>query len=300
MSIEALKWALDIGEELELEPPRRLVLIMLGNSADPAGGHLFPSHGFISRRTGLAISTVRGHMAGLQKSGLLIKEPRARQDGGQTSNEYRLALHQPGLGLEDTPLPDSSRGGAQPSRGPASQPAGGGLNSKVLKQEGNVGVGPSPTAQCAEAYRHGIKTRYQADYPGSAKLNGIMAQLVKELGATPALAVVKDYMASTDKWYLTKRHALEYLKRDAAQIWIQLQERSGAAAKPPAIATTFLSYEGAKPESQLNDYPVDDPERIARKVLADYGKRIPGWGGKNIIVQIGAKRATFSIAELGR
>ena len=135
MSIEALKWALDIGEELGLEPARRLVLIMLGNSADPAGCRLFPSHGYISRRTGLAKSTVRAHVTALVAAGLMVKEPRHRDDRGQTSNNYRLAMKQPGLGLDDTPLPDSSRGGAAAAPPRASQPAGGGSHSKELKQE---------------------------------------------------------------------------------------------------------------------------------------------------------------------
>lgn len=298
VSIEALKWALDIGEELDLEPPRRLVLIMLGNSADPAGGHLFPSHKYISRRTGLAYSTVREHIAALQQAKLLIKEPRLRDDGGQTSNQYRLAMRQPGLALDDTPLPESSRGGVVASRAPASQPAGGAAHSKVLKQEVSIAE-QSPAAQCAQAYRQGIKARYEADYPGSAKLNGIMAALVRELGADPALQVVRAYMASNDPWYAKKTHALEYLKRDAAQIWVTLQQRSGTAERPPEKAQALLGYPDGR-ENRLQDYPAGDPEQIARRVLRDYASRIPVWKPKNVIVQLGAKRYPFSIEELAR
>lgn len=300
MSIEALKWALDIGEELKLEPPRRLVLIMLGNSADPMGGSLFPSHGYISRRTGIAISTVRAHIAALQKSGLLIKEPRHREDRGQTSNNYRLAMRQPGLGLEDTPLPESSRGVPVVSRAPADPQAGGGRNSKVLKQE-IEGAGQSPVAACFEAYRHGIKTAHGADYPPSASANGILGKIVAKLGAEPALAVVRAFVASTKPFYVGRKHALEILAKDATTIWIEIQQHTGgrAAQKPATVAHVAVLNADQSVNRQLADYPMGDPRDIAQRAFAAYRNAIAKWpSAKYIGVRQGEAVSKFSIEEL--
>jgi len=299
MSIEALRWALEEGQARELEPPKRHILLMLGNRADERG-YCFPSIAWVCKRTGYTRRTVQMHMKDLEAAGLLRRDMRPDGKGGRTSDAIWLGLRQPGLPLPD-PSADFALGGGQdaargavdvrPPRAPRAP------KKKEDTQEIQKPSGPSPAAQCAAAYQHGIKARYQADYPGSAKLNGIMAQLVKELGAEPALAVVQGYLASGDKWYVLKRHALEYLKRDAAQIWIQLQERSGQAARGPAIATAYIEKLGGD-ETKLRDYAVDEPERLARAVLKDYGMRLDGWQAKNIIVQIGARRHPFSIAEL--
>lgn len=303
MSIEALKWALDIGEELGLEPPRRLVLIMLGNSADPAGGNLFPSHAYISRRTGLATSTVRAHLAALQKIGLLIREPRHREDRGQTSNNYRLAMRQPGLGLDDTPLPESSRGGHVAGTPPASREAPPPPHSMVLKQEvgGDAGQGkPSPVAACFEAYRHGIKTVHGAEYPPSASANGMLAQLVKKLGAEPALQVVRAYVASTKPFYLQRKHALEILAKDGPTIWIELQQRSGARREAPVTAAKVeILNEAGEPGRRLQDYPPGDAQQIAKQAFADYRNMIAKLqSARYINVRQGAQAARFSIEEL--
>lgn len=299
MSIEALKWALDIGEELDLESPRRLVLIMLGNSADQAGGSLFPSHGYISRRTGLALSTVRAHITALAKAGLLLKEPGRRSDGGQSSNQYRLAMRQPGLALDDTPLLDSGRGVPPAGRGPARQPAGGGEHSKVLKQEEKKGAGqasPSPVTACFEAYRQGIKAAHGAEYPPSASANGILSQVVKKLGAEAALAVVRAYVASRKPFYVQRKHALEILAKDAPTIWIELQQHAGGG-KPPAVASLYVEWnDGA--QVRLTDYPTDKPELLARRLLKDYASKFATGRARNIHVQVGAARHAFSVKEL--
>jgi DNA-binding transcriptional ArsR family regulator len=117
MSIEALKWALDIGEELDLDPVPRFILVALGNRADEEG-YVYPSVRWIIKRTGYGERTVREHLKVMRERGLVSKESRHREDGGQTSNLYRLAMKQPGLPLESPPA--AGAGGEAP---PAPPPA---------------------------------------------------------------------------------------------------------------------------------------------------------------------------------
>ena len=236
MSIEALKWSLDIGEERELEASQRLVLIMLGNSADHAGSNLYPSYSFISRRTGLGKSTVRSHISALQAAGLLIKESRSRGDGSQTSNCYRLAMTQMGLELEATPMLNSGRGvpetstrGARPRAGGV--PMAGTLEPQELKQEdtraGPGRAAPSPVAACFKAYQAGIKNAYGADYPTSRRANGLISEIVNRIGADAALKIVGYYLTHRKSFYAQRRHALEILVQDCTGLWLEMQSAAG-------------------------------------------------------------------------
>ena len=236
MSIEALKWSLDIGEERDLEASQRLVLIMLGNSADHTGSNLYPSYSFISRRTGLGKSTVRSHITALQAAGLLIKESRARGDGSQTSNCYRLAMTQMGLGLEDTPVlnsgrgvPDTSTRGARPRAGGV--PTAGTLEPQEEKgeerKEGAGRAAPTPIAAGFKAYQAGIKDAYGADYPPSRRANGLISEIVNRIGAPAALMVIPYYLNHRKPFYAQRRHALEILVQDCTGLWLEMQSAAG-------------------------------------------------------------------------
>lgn len=302
MSIEALKWALDIGEEFDLEPPRRLVLIMLGNSSDPAGGHLFPSHGYLSRRTGLANSTVRAHLAALQKAKLLIREPRAREDGGQTSNQYRLAMRQPGLNLEDTPLPESSRGGVVAGTPPASQPAPPPSHTKGLKQElVDLRLAKaSPVAGAFKVYQDGIKAKYGTTYPPSAKANGMLKQLVARVGAGEAENVIRHYLAHQNPFYARVKHKLDFLIRDAEQIYMDFQAASGTAtAKAPTTARIALLAGDNRVMRELAEVPAGNMQQIALQAVRDHTTLVAHLSPKYVAVRQGAERRQYSLEELG-
>lgn len=305
MSIEALKWSLDIGEEREIEPSQRLVLIMLGNSADHTGSNLYPSYSFISRRTGLGKSTVRSHISALQAAGLLIKESRSRGDGSQTSNCYRLAMTQMGLGLEDNPVlnsgmgvPDSSTRGARPRAGGV--PTAGTLEpQEETKEETKAGSGraaPSPVTACFQAYRDGINRLYGADYPPSRQANGMLSHIVTKLGAEPALRVVAFYLAHRKPFYCQRKHALEILVQDCSTLWLELQAAAGAGA-PATKAIALFEFEDGRMK-QMNDYPVAEPLEVAKACAREYASRIEPWHVRNIVVRIGDRQNKFTPQEV--
>ena len=96
MSIEALRWALQIGEEQNLEPTMRHVLLILGNRADELG-YLYPSIAWICARTGLSRRTVQTQLKAIGQAGLLRRDIRQNDAGVRTSDAYQLTINQAGL-----------------------------------------------------------------------------------------------------------------------------------------------------------------------------------------------------------
>lgn len=110
MSYEAMTWAVKIIEQNKAwKTPLRFVLLIMANRADEEG-ILYPSVRWIMERTALGESTIREATRELKQLGLLIKEPRQREQGGQTSNEYRLAMSQFVLKLEVVAPPPAGGG----------------------------------------------------------------------------------------------------------------------------------------------------------------------------------------------
>ncbi|WP_447979049.1 helix-turn-helix domain-containing protein [Candidatus Nitrospira bockiana] len=83
----ALTWAF----EQKLEPVQKLILLALADQADP-WGRCYPGLPSVSERTGLAVETIRRHIARLRTQGLMRVIERRRADGSRTTNEYRLML----------------------------------------------------------------------------------------------------------------------------------------------------------------------------------------------------------------
>lgn len=302
MSIEALRWALDEGQDRELDPPRRHILLILGNRADERG-YCFPSIRWICIRTGYARRTVQMHMKALEEAGLLRRDTRPDGRGGRTSDAVWLGLRQPGLPMPD-PRADFALGGRQSDAPPAVDVHEGGAprapKKKEYKKEVKTPSGQataSPVSQCFEAYRQGMKVAYGVEYPPSASANGILAQVVKTLGAEPALAVARAFVASKDPWYVKVKHDLKYLRRDCTRLWVELQQRSGGAERPATEAAVAIEWADGKMQ-RMQVYPVDAPERIARQLLNDYASQVPRWTAKNVVVDIGRTRSRYSIEEL--
>ena len=111
MSYEALGWAAKV---LEQYPPNheqmttnvRFVLLILANRADE-DGYLYPSVRWIMKRTALSESAVRKATRTIQSLGLLQKKESRRDDGGQGSNEYYLAMSQYVLRLDPPGIPET-------------------------------------------------------------------------------------------------------------------------------------------------------------------------------------------------
>ncbi|MDR3278314.1 MAG: helix-turn-helix domain-containing protein [Oscillospiraceae bacterium] len=74
-----------------LELPHRAVAIYmyLCDRADRDGGS-FPAHRTIAAELRLSVSTVKRALADLQRVGCVVKTPRHRERGGQTSNLYKV------------------------------------------------------------------------------------------------------------------------------------------------------------------------------------------------------------------
>lgn len=305
MSIEALNWALEIGEREKLEPTARHILLVLANRADEEG-YVYPSINWIRTRTGYARSTVNQHLKALNSrkpSPLLTKVPRHRDDGAQTSNLYQLAMQQPGLPL-GTP-PSDSRTGVAGKRIPGQRladgggPAGGPYTQDKTKEETKDAgrASPSPVAAAFKAYAEGIKRKYGADYPPSAKANGQLANLVARVGGDNASAVVGYYLGCQNPFYAKVKHKLDYLVRDCEQLYMALQAATGGAPAASTAHVALLAHDGTV-KRRLDDYPAGDPEAIARRALREYSTLIRNLEPKYVSVVQGANRNRYSLEEL--
>lgn len=83
MSAHALAWAWTHVPTLK-SAPLRLTLVALADRADD-DGELWPKVEWVAEKVGAGKSTVRGHIAELERLGLLTREPRRREDGDRKS-----------------------------------------------------------------------------------------------------------------------------------------------------------------------------------------------------------------------
>ena len=120
MSIEALNWAFG----LEIEPQLKFTIVALANRADEEG-MCYPGVRWIMKKTCYGERTVRAHLKELQNRRLLTKDKQSREDGGDSTNRYRLALIQPGLPL--TPPGAKVAGGGAEVAPPGAVVAGEGV-----------------------------------------------------------------------------------------------------------------------------------------------------------------------------
>ena len=81
----------ELAWELELSSNRKFILLELADHADPDGRHVFPSKGFIARRTGYSVRQIQRILHELEDLGLI--EPVAYRKGGRgMATEYDLHL----------------------------------------------------------------------------------------------------------------------------------------------------------------------------------------------------------------
>ncbi len=96
MSWEAVAWAVKVLEHqshADMDTGPRFVLLIMANRANEEG-ELFPSVRWIMERTKYSERSVRNFIREILSRGLMRKQPRLRDDGGQSSNIYRLAMDQ--------------------------------------------------------------------------------------------------------------------------------------------------------------------------------------------------------------
>lgn len=198
---------------------------------------------------------------------------------------------------------DKLTGDKQGRKGVTSEASGGDTTMSPEPKEPKknriaAGASPSPVAQCFKAYCEGIKTRYGAEYPPSAKANGQLANVVARVGADPALAVTRFYVGSSDLWYGKVRHSLDYLVRDCERIWLDVQVATGSAKTPPKKALARLLGADGEVKRDLGERELADAETVARGVLKDYSRMVVSLQPKYVEVRLGAERRTFAVSEL--
>lgn len=91
MSIQALDWAIDLGEQKKLSSTERLILLILGNRADETG-YLYPSMRWVCKQSGLSRRAAQINCRRLEALGLFRRETRTTVIGDRTSDGWQLAM----------------------------------------------------------------------------------------------------------------------------------------------------------------------------------------------------------------
>lgn len=205
----------------------------------------------------------------------------------------------------------SGGGDLPPGTLPARQPGarGGGVavppeptKNHHLKKKEPAGRAnePTPVSLAFQAYKDGIKAKYGADYPPSARTNGMLSQLVARVGAANAVPVIQFYLGSGNPFYGKVKHALKYLVTDCERLLLDLQSASGGAPVPPKHAEVYLLKADGEVARRLQDTPVGEPLEIAKAARKGYSMMIAKMftTPKYLEVRLGAERSRFSIEEL--
>lgn len=284
-----------------------MTALALADHADPVGGNIRPSVARVAAMTRQSERTIQYHIKAMVEAGWLIVVKRATGRGFTTT--YRMPLAELAQGLVERvqnlhPLLVTEEG-CNPAPERVQKPAKKGATAVAHQQvltntngKNAKGAGaPSATTLAFKAYQTGIKTLYGVDYPPSAKANGQLKQLVDRLGDENARAVIRYFMASKKPYYQTVRHSLGVLLKDAEALYIDLQQITGHTEKPATKALVAFQDDQNR-RWELRDYPIGEPEQIARTAVREHGKLISDRKPKYVTVVQGSKRNQYSIAEL--
>lgn len=162
------------------------------------------------------------------------------------------------------------------------------------------GVPPSPVAQAFKAYSEGIKRKYNADYPGSGKANGQLANVVGRVGRENVVALVNYYLGHQDPFYGRTKHSLDYLVRDCEKFWLELQASGAAESRAPTHARVALLAADGRVQRDLGEVPAGELLAVAKATALSYAGMIDRLHVKYVAVRQGADRRQFSVEELSR
>lgn len=107
---------------------------------------------------------------------------------------------------------------------------------------------PNPNVVAWDAYCSAFRKRYGMDPVRNAQTNGMIAQLVKRIGAddTPKLLTYYVLEANTS-FYISKRHALRYALHDAETLAVDMQQgRSVTQTEARNLDRTVGNYQAAQ------------------------------------------------------
>jgi hypothetical protein len=134
VSVEASAWAW----RQPVKGNRKLVLLCLADHADREGA-CWPGSKGVAEKCGIAPSTCRESIDKLIDDGFLSKEERVRDDGGRTSNLYRLRMIDP--------VPESGRGVPESGRGHADSSRQGGVPESGRAHAGHAAGHVEPSLE---------------------------------------------------------------------------------------------------------------------------------------------------------
>ena len=285
-----------------------LTALKVADHADHDGCNIWPSVSTLADQTRQSERTVQRHLQAMATRGWLL-QVKAGGAGPGSTTRYRMPVERIPLGVEArvTKRHPAAKGDIGSKKGDTGDKKGDTAMSPEpsLKQPSSKattpagGAAPTPVAAGFKAYSDGIQAKYGSPYPPSRRANGMLAQVVAQVGGEFVVPVVQWYLAHQDPFYARPKHALGYLVRDCAKFLIELQAKaSGGAPKAPTHARVALLAADGKVMRELDQQPAGDMEAIARKARKDYARLIATLEPRYVAVRQGTERRQFSVEEL--
>lgn len=294
-------------------PTTRHVLLTLSLHMSPKGDSCFPSIDLLTEESGLSRRAVVTHLRTAADEGWIGKRERPEKNGqGWRRIEYFPLIPQ-GVEQQVKAWMEERSARRAPAQGGAPRSKGGARGAPKVVQDVHLstsgsssmsstppgGASPTPVAAAFKAYQEGIKAKYNAEYPPSAKANGQLANVVGRVGRDNAVAVVQFYLGHQDPFYGRVKHSLDYLVRDCEKFFLELQARTGSTTlKPPTQARVALLAEDGRVMRELDPVPAGNMEDIARAAKRTWSQMIARLHPKYLAVRQGTERQQYSIEEL--
>jgi hypothetical protein len=284
-----------------------LTALKLADHADHDGGNIWPSVDRIAKQTRQSERTVQYHLRAMLTNGWLEVVKKGGK-GPASTTRYRMTIERvpqwvaaraqvlhPSAAYTPRVQLEAVKGATDDKKGATAIAPESSVEATVSRS--NRSEGASPTSAALEAYRAGIKEKYGASYPVSAKARGHLSNVIARVGAAEAILVIAYYFSSQNPFYATRKHSLEILARDCERLYLDLQAAAGGGAPPVKAEVYMVKADGDKPK-RLQDYPVGEAVAIAKKAVSEYGGMVRSFQPRYIDVMLGAKRHRFSVEEL--
>jgi hypothetical protein len=136
---------------------------------------------------------------------------------------------------------DSKQGltGSEDSMLPGDADASPAAGRKCARNKSRTPGEPAPSAAAWEAYKGAYSTRYGIEPLRNAKVNAALKNIVSQVGAEHAPAVVDHYL-KMGGFYSDCQHDISILLRDLQKVWNDLNRAGGATTyRRPVTAADF-------------------------------------------------------------
>lgn len=292
-------------------PTTRHVLLTLSLHMSVKGDSCFPSIDLLTEESALSRRAVLQHLATAAGDGWLGKRERPEKNGqGWRRIEYfplipqgveeRVKARMEERGARRAPAQGGARGakGGAPGASKVVHDVHPSTSSSSSKSTVAGQADASPVASLFRTYQAGIKRLYEAEYPPSAKANGQLANVVKQLGAERAGQALGYYLGSAKPYYATRKHALDVFVRDAADLCIAMQQAAGGRVGQAATtAHAYIEYIDSE-RARITEYPVGEPFEIAKTFAREYASKVNRENVTSVMVRIGNRETRWKPEEL--